>query len=37
VAFGAMALGWLWSIWDRHAIAGLFQRYRIEKARRPVQ
>jgi hypothetical protein len=28
VAAGAMALGWLWSIWDRHAIAGFFQRHR---------
>ena len=31
VAAGAMALGWLWSIWDRHAIAGFFQRHRIEQ------
>jgi hypothetical protein len=35
VAFSAMAPGWLWSIWDRHAIAGFLQRHRIEKGRRP--
>jgi hypothetical protein len=31
VAAGAMAIGWLWSIWDRHAIAGFFQRHRTGK------
>ena len=31
VAAGAMALGWLWSIWDRHAIARFFQRHRTWK------
>jgi hypothetical protein len=34
-AFSAMALGRPRSIWDRHAIAGFFQRHRIGKARRP--
>ena len=33
VAFGAIVLGWLWSIWDRHAITGFFQRHRIEQIR----
>jgi hypothetical protein len=28
VAAGAMALGWLWSIWDRHAMIGFFERHR---------
>jgi hypothetical protein len=27
VTAGAMALGWLWSMWDRHATTGFFQRY----------
>jgi hypothetical protein len=35
VAAGAMALGWLWSMWDRHAIAGFFRRYRIKEADPP--
>jgi hypothetical protein len=33
VAFGAIVLGWLWSIWDRHVITGFFQRHRIEQIR----
>jgi hypothetical protein len=28
VAAGALALGWLWSIWDRHAMIGFFERHR---------
>jgi hypothetical protein len=31
VAAGAMTLGWLWSIWDRHAMIGFFERHRTGK------
>jgi hypothetical protein len=30
VAVGAVVLGWLWSMWDRHAITEFFQRHQIE-------
>jgi hypothetical protein len=33
VAVGAIALGWLWSMWDRHAITEFFRRYQIEPVR----
>jgi hypothetical protein len=29
IATSAIVLGWLWSMWDRHAIAGFFERHRI--------
>jgi hypothetical protein len=29
VAGGAIALGWLWSMWDRHAMARFFQRHQV--------
>jgi hypothetical protein len=35
ITVGAMAVGWLWSIWDRHAIAGFFQRHRTPSPGRP--
>jgi hypothetical protein len=28
VAAGGVVLGWLWSMWDRHAITGFFERHR---------
>jgi hypothetical protein len=27
IATGAIVLGWLWSLWDRHAIAAFFERH----------
>jgi hypothetical protein len=32
VAAGAMALDWLWSIWDRHAMTRFFERHRTGSA-----
>lgn len=32
VVAGVIVLGWLWSTWDRHAIAGFFQRHRTGSA-----
>jgi hypothetical protein len=31
VAGGAIALGWLWSMWDRHGIARFFQQHQAER------
>lgn len=32
VVVAAIVVGWLWSLWDRHAIAGFFERHRIDGA-----
>lgn len=35
VAVAAIVVGWLWSLWDRHAIAAFFERHRIGGAAAP--
>jgi hypothetical protein len=32
VVVATIALGWLWSLWDRHAITGFFERHRTPPA-----